>query len=115
MQPLDDDVRRYIDAIPESHRPLFDRLQALILDEVPDARVVISYQIPLYKVGRRHVGLNPRRPAGVTLTATSPDHIAAFARRHPHFKTNKASIQFDLDDELPEDDIREVVRRATAP
>jgi uncharacterized protein YdhG (YjbR/CyaY superfamily) len=110
---LSDDVQQYIDAIPASHRPLFDRLQDLIPDEAPDAQILISYQIPLYKVGRRHVGLNPRRPNGITLTTTSPDHIAAFAQRHPQFKTNKASIQFGFDDELPDDDIRDVVRRAT--
>ncbi len=111
-QPLSDDVQEYIDALDPAHRRLFDRLHQLILDELPDARVVISYQIPLYRVGRRHVGLNARRPDGVTLTTTSPDHIDAFRRRHPKSKTGKASIQFRLNDELPEDDIRDVIRRA---
>ena len=110
---MNEDVQRYIDALPASHRPMFDRLQGLILDEIPEAEVVFSYQIPLYKMGKRHVGLNAGRPDGITLTATSPDHIAEFKRRHPQFKTNKASIRFGLDDELPEDDIRDVVRRAT--
>jgi uncharacterized protein YdhG (YjbR/CyaY superfamily) len=113
-QQLPDDVREYIDALDAAHRRLFDRLHDLIVDELPDAQVVISYQIPLYRVGRRHVGLNARRPDGVTLTTTSPDHIDAFRRRHPQFKTNKASIQFRLNDELPEDDIRQVIRRATS-
>jgi uncharacterized protein YdhG (YjbR/CyaY superfamily) len=110
---LPDDVQAYIDALDAAHRRLFDRLHELILDEVPDAHVVISYQIPLYKVGRRHVGLNAGRPDGVTLTTTSPDYIDAFKRRHPRFKTNKASIQFSFDDELPDHDIRDVIRRAT--
>jgi uncharacterized protein YdhG (YjbR/CyaY superfamily) len=109
---LPDDVQAYIDALDPAHRGLFDRLQRLIVEEIPDADVVISYQIPLYRRGRRHVGLNARRPDGVTLTATSPDHIEEFHRRHPEFRTGKASIQFRLADELPEDDIREVVRRA---
>lgn len=113
QRELPDEVVRYIAALPTTHRPLFDRLHNLILDELPDAEVVIAYQIPLYKVGGRHVGLNCRRAGGVTLTTTAPDHIAEFRRRHPQFKTNKASIQFDFDDELPEQDIRAVVRRAT--
>jgi uncharacterized protein YdhG (YjbR/CyaY superfamily) len=107
------DVQAYVDALDAGHRRLFDHLQDLILHELPDAEVVISYQIPLYKVGRLHVGLNARRADGITLTTTSPDHIEAFRRRHPGFKTNKASIQFRLDDELPDDDIRDVIRRAT--
>lgn len=107
-------MQEYIDDLPASHRPLFDRLHTLILDELPDAKVVISYGIPLYKVGKWHVGLNARRADGVTLTTTSPDHIEEFKQRHPRFTTNKASIRFRLDDELPEDAIRQVIRRATS-
>jgi uncharacterized protein YdhG (YjbR/CyaY superfamily) len=110
---LPDEVRGYVDALDPAHRQLFDRLHDLILSVVPDAEVVISYQIPMYKVGRRHVGLNAGRANGITLTTTSPDHIEAFRRRHPQFKTNKASVQFRFDDELPDDDIKDVIRRAT--
>jgi uncharacterized protein YdhG (YjbR/CyaY superfamily) len=110
---LPDEVRSYVDALDPAHRQLFDRLHDLILSVVPDAEVVISYQIPMYKVDRRHVGLNAGRADGITLTTTSPDHIEAFRRRHPQFKTNKASIQFRFDDELPDDDIKDVIRRAT--
>lgn len=112
-QPLPDDVQAYVDGLDPAHRRLFDRLHRLIVDELPDAQIVMAYQIPLYKVGRRHVGLNAGRRDGVMLTTTSPDHIEEFRRRHPQFKTNKASIQFRLDDQLPEDDITDVIRRAT--
>ncbi len=54
---MDPAVQTYIDAIPETHRPLFDRLHALILELYPNARVVISYRIPTYYVGRRRVYL----------------------------------------------------------
>jgi len=109
------EVREYIEALEPAHRQLFDRLQGLILEVQPDAEVVFSYQIPMYKVGKLRVGLNAGRPDGVTLTTTSPNHIAAYKQRHPDFKTGKASIQFGFDDVLPADDIREVVRRATTP
>ena len=39
-----------IDALDPPHRRLFDHLQDLILDELPDAEIVFSYQIPMYKV-----------------------------------------------------------------
>lgn len=71
-------------------------------------------EIPLYKV-RRHVGLNAGRPGGITLTTTSPDHIEGFRRRHPEFKTHKASIQFGLKDDLPEDDISTSSAARSAP
>lgn len=107
------DVQAYIDAVPASHRAQFDRLHEIVMEELPGAEVVISYKMPLYKVGRRHVGLNADRPTGVTLTTTSPDHVEPFRERYPQFPTNKASIPFKLDDDLPEDGIREVIRRAT--
>ena len=54
----DQAVQEYIDAITPEHRPLFDRLHRLILEAQPGATVVLSYQIPTYKVGPRrlHVG-----------------------------------------------------------
>lgn len=106
-------VEAYVEALDEPHRALFERLQGLVLDVVPNAEVRISYRIPIYTVGTRHVGLNAGLRDGVTLTATSPDHIAAFAASNPGFKTGKASIQFRFADDLPEADIRDVVRRAT--
>ena len=54
---MDDAVRRYIDAIAPEHRPLFDRLHGLILEVHPDATVVLSYQMPTYKVGRNRLFL----------------------------------------------------------
>ncbi len=114
MPPRPTEVQDYVDALDAPQRRLFEQLEGFILDELPDAEIVISYRIPLYKVGKRHVGLSARRAGGITLTTTSPGHIEAFEQRHPQFKTNKASIQFDIGDELPETDIREVVPRAVA-
>jgi hypothetical protein len=105
MEPA---VQRYIDEIPESHKPLFDRLQSVILECYPDAEIVISYKIPTYKVGRGRVYLGLWR-GGVSLHAVSTD---AFKERHPTIKTGRGSLNFKLTDELPEADIRDVIRRA---
>ena len=108
---MDDEVQRYIDAIPETHRPLFGRLQSLILELYPDADVVISYQIPTYKVGRRRVYLGLWKD-GVSLHAIDP---TPFKERHPAIKTGKGSLNFKVSDELPEADIRDVIQRAMSP
>ncbi|MDQ2923271.1 MAG: DUF1801 domain-containing protein, partial [Candidatus Dormibacteraeota bacterium] len=50
-------VRDYIKAIAPERRPLFDRLQQLILAAYPKAAVVISYGIPAYKVGSKRLFL----------------------------------------------------------
>jgi uncharacterized protein YdhG (YjbR/CyaY superfamily) len=108
---MDEAVRKFIDAIPADQRPLFDRLQTLILELYPDAEIAISYQIPTYKArgGRISLGLWKN---GVSLYTTDPQHIDTFKSRHPSIKTGKASLNFRLTDELPEKDVREVVRLA---
>jgi hypothetical protein len=52
---MDDAVRSYIDAVDPAHRPLFDRVHRLIMAAHPGAEVVLSYQVPTYKVGRRRL------------------------------------------------------------
>jgi uncharacterized protein YdhG (YjbR/CyaY superfamily) len=108
---MDRSVQGYIDAIPPDHRPLFERLQILILDVCPDAEIVISYQVPTYKAPGGRVSLGVWKD-GVSLYTTDPRHIEAFKQRHPSVKTGKASLNFRLSDELPENDVREAVARA---
>jgi hypothetical protein len=67
---MDDAVRDYIDAIVPQHRPLFDRLHRLILEAHPDAAVVLSYQLPTYKAGRRRLFVGVWKH-GVSSTAGS--------------------------------------------
>jgi uncharacterized protein YdhG (YjbR/CyaY superfamily) len=105
---MDPAVQQYIDAIPDGHRPLFDHLQSLILELYPDAEIRISYQIPTYKVGRGRVYLGLWKN-GVSLHAVD---VKTFKQRHPSIKTGKGSLNFKLTDELPEADIREVIKRA---
>jgi uncharacterized protein YdhG (YjbR/CyaY superfamily) len=74
---------------------------------------VISYQVPTYKTrgGRVSLGL---WQSGVSLYTTGPEYIEEFKSRNPKVKTGKASLNFRLDDELPEDDVRQIIERALA-
>ena len=63
------EVEAYIDALDAPHRRLFDHLHRLILDELPEAEVVFSYQIPMYKAGTSgtsRVGLSAHRAGAWT-------------------------------------------------
>jgi uncharacterized protein YdhG (YjbR/CyaY superfamily) len=108
---MDEAFERYIDAIPPEQRPLFDRLQSLILELYPDAEIVISYQIPTYKAAGGRVSLGLWKE-GVSLYTTDPQHIDEFKSQHPAIKTGKASLNFRVTDELPENDVKKVVNRA---
>ena len=108
---MDRAVQRYVDAIPAGQKPLFDRLQSLILELYPDAEIVISYQIPTYKAKGGRVSLGLWKD-GVSLYTTDPQYIERFKSKHPTIKTGKASLNFKLTDKLPEKDLREVINRA---
>ncbi len=108
---MDEAVQRYIDAIPAKQRPLFDRLQTLILALYPDAETVLSYQVPTYKARGGRVSLGLWKD-GVSLYTTDPQHIEKFRSKHPNIKSGKASLNFRLTDDLPDQDLRETIDRA---
>jgi uncharacterized protein YdhG (YjbR/CyaY superfamily) len=110
---MDDDVRDYVNAIPAGQRPLFDRLHRLVLEAHPDATVVLSYQMPTYKVGRRRLFLGVWKH-GVSIYGWDQGRDAGFTARHPELKTSKGTIQLRPDDAaaIPDDEFRDLVRAA---
>ena len=112
---MEDAVRDYVDAIPSEHRPLFDRLHRLILEVHSDASVVISYQIPTYKVGRNRLYLGVWKH-GVSIYGWGQGRDAGFTARHPELITGRGTIQLRPDDAagIPDDEFRDLVRAALA-
>jgi hypothetical protein len=51
----DEAVRGYRDEIASEYRPVFDRLHRLIVTTCPDAEMVLSYAMPIYRIGRRRL------------------------------------------------------------
>jgi uncharacterized protein YdhG (YjbR/CyaY superfamily) len=112
---MDDAVRRYVDAIAPEHRPLFGRVHRLVLEAHPDAVVVLSYQIPTYKVGRRRLFVGVWKH-GVSIYGWQEGRDGGFTARHPELKTSKGTIRLRPEDAaaIPDDELRELVRAALA-
>ena len=110
---VDEAVQAYIDGIPAEHRPLFNRLHGLILEVRPDADVVLSYDMPTYKVGRRRLFLGAWQH-GVSIYGWGQGHDAGFTARHPALKSGKATIRLRPEDAagIPDDEFRTLVRAA---
>ena len=110
---MDEAVQGYIDGIAPEHRPLFDRVHRLILAAHPDAAVVLSYQMPTYKVGSRrlHVGAWKH---GVSIYGAQEGRDAGFISRHPGLKTSKGTIQLRPEDAagIPDEELGDLVRAA---
>jgi uncharacterized protein YdhG (YjbR/CyaY superfamily) len=107
---MDDAAKAYIEAIGPEHRPLFDRLQRLILEAYPDAEVVLSYQMPMYKVGRRRLHVGVWRH-GLSFYGLGPDNDGGFSERHPELRTSKGTIQLrpEAAAAIPDEELRDLI------
>jgi uncharacterized protein YdhG (YjbR/CyaY superfamily) len=110
---VDDAVRAYIDGIPSEYRPLFDRIDRLVADNVPAATVGISYRMPTYRVEkhRLHVGVWKH---GISLYGWPQGQVDDFIARHPTLRTSKGTIQLGVDDaaDVTDDELLGLVRAA---
>ena len=108
---MDASVKAYIEAIAPANRPLFDRLHALVLDVRPDAELVISYQIPTYKVGTRRLYIAAWKH-GVSIYGWGEDRDGGFTARHPELSTGRGTLKLPLEDAaaIPDDEFRDLVR-----
>jgi len=97
MPEIDEAVQGYIDGIAAEHRPLFDRLHRLILAVHPDAALVLSYQIPTYKVGHRRLYVGAWKH-GLSIYGWKKGGDGGFISRHPELKTSTGTIQLRPDD-----------------
>ena len=104
---MNEHVQRYIDAVVDERRALYDRLHALIMDLYPDARAVISYQVPMYKTKSGWIALGYWKKGVSLYTGVQP--MAEFKAEHPHIKTGKGSINFKVTDVVPQPAVQKVI------
>jgi uncharacterized protein YdhG (YjbR/CyaY superfamily) len=110
---VDDDVREYVAAIDPAYRPLFNRLQRLVVETHPNAAMGLSYKIPTYKVGRRRLFVGVWKH-GVSLYGWDQGRDAGFIARHPALKTGRGTIQLRPTDAatISDDELRDLIRAA---
>ena len=113
---MDEAVRRYVDAIPPAYRPLFDRLHRLVLETSPTADMLISYQMPTYKVGRRRLFLATWQH-GISIYGWDQGNDGGFIARHPELKSGRGTIRLtpDAATDIPDDEFRDLIRAALRP
>ena len=105
------DVQRYLDAVPEERKPLFNKLHRLIMDLYPGADVVMSYKIPTYKAKSGWVALANQKHC-VSLYTCGAHHIAEFKAKYPAIKTGTGCINLKVADAVPVAALKKVVKHA---
>ena len=101
-------IDEYIAEFPPETRDVLEQMRALIRNLAPDATETISYAIPTFDLGgkhlvhfagyEKHVGLYP-----------APSGMEAFKEDLKPYKTGKGSVQFPLGQPLPVEFIRRIV------
>jgi uncharacterized protein YdhG (YjbR/CyaY superfamily) len=110
---MDDAVRAYVDAMSADHRPLFDRIHRLVMEAHPEAAVVISYQMPTYRVGRRRLYVGVWKH-GLSLYGWKHNGDGGFTARHPDLQTSTGTIRLRPAEAaaLPDTELRSLVGAA---
>jgi uncharacterized protein YdhG (YjbR/CyaY superfamily) len=108
---MDDAVRDYVEAITPRNRPLFDRVHRLILEVHPDAEIVISYNMPTYRVGRRALNVGAWKH-GLSIYGWRRDRDAGFTARHPELANDKGTIRLGPANAagITDDELRDFLR-----
>jgi uncharacterized protein YdhG (YjbR/CyaY superfamily) len=101
-------IDEYIESFPEEIGAKLKRMRAIIRSEAPDATEKISYQMPTYYLKgnlvhfagyEKHIGFYP-----------TPSGIEAFKDEFKNFKFSKGAVQFPINEPLPEDLLRRIIR-----
>jgi uncharacterized protein YdhG (YjbR/CyaY superfamily) len=107
-KPTVGSVDEYRAQLPPAAREALDQLRAIITELAPDASETISYGIPAYDLGGRHLVFIAGRARHVSLYPP-PHDLAAFEQELHAYKTGKGSVQFPLNRPLPVDLVRRLV------
>jgi len=101
-------IDEYIAGFPPDTQEVLEKIRAVIRSEAAEAQETISYQMPTFVMNgnlvhfaafKNHVGFYPT-PAG----------IEKFQKEIRRYKNAKGSVQFPLDQPIPYDLIRRIVK-----
>lgn len=108
MNNKPNDINEYIAAFPENVQKLLEQVRRIIKKAAPEATEAISYAMPTFKLNgilvhfaafQNHIGFY-----------ALPSGNEAFQNELSAYKTGKGSIQFPLDEPLPEALITKIVK-----
>jgi len=101
-------IDQYISEAPQEVQERLHKLRGVIKAEVPDAEERIAYAMPTFSQNgnlvhfayfKNHIGFFP-----------APSGIENFKDELAKYKTSKGTVQFPLNEEIPMDLVREIVR-----
>lgn len=103
-------VQEYYDQVPAAAKKQLQNLRALIIKRLGQPDEIISYQIPHFvSNGKRALAIAAWKQH-VSLYPLSSGVLKKFSKELAVYKTGPGTIQFSLDQKLPEQLINSVVK-----
>jgi uncharacterized protein YdhG (YjbR/CyaY superfamily) len=105
-------VDEYLAAVAEDARGVLQRVRAAIKDAAPDAEETISYRIPLYKLGGKHlIGFGASKDH-LSLFVTESEVLRKYERELEPFDHGgtKTTIRFTVKTPLPTALVKKIVK-----
>ncbi|MGD0450052.1 MAG: DUF1801 domain-containing protein [Candidatus Bathyarchaeia archaeon] len=101
-------IDEYIATYPKNVQIILEELRQAIKEAAPEAEETISYQMPAFKQNgvlvwfaafKNHIGFFPKISA-----------IKAFKEKLSSYQTSKGTIQFPIDEPIPLELVKEIVK-----
>jgi len=108
MQPKPKNVKEYIAGFPKEARERMEQMRALIKEAAPDAKEMISYGMPGYKLCGKPLVYFAAYKNHIGFYATPTGH-EMFEKDLSPYKQGKGSVQFPLDEKFPIELIKKIV------
>jgi len=102
-------ISEYLSKVPEPERSVLERIREIVRNTVPEAVEVISYGMPGFKYkGKYMLGFAAFKKHMSFFPTSGP--IEKLQDKLKNFKLAKGTIQFSMDNPLPESLINEIVQ-----
>jgi len=102
-------VDEYIKTFPKEVQSILEKMRQTVKKAAPDVVEAISYQMPTFKLNgkalvyfaafKSHIGFYP-----------IPSGVEAFKKELSPYKKGKGSVQFPMDQPMPYDLVKRIVR-----
>lgn len=103
------DVETYIAQFPDEVQKILEKIRKIILSEVPEAEERISYAMPGYYLNKKPLVYFAGYKNHIGFYATPTGH-EKFEKELSKFKQGKGSVQFPLNQAIPYDLIKEIMK-----
>lgn len=104
-----DEIDHYLAALPDGVRLSLERLRGIIREVAPHCTERVSYGIPIFRLRKDLVGISAQKDH-CSFHTMSPPLVATLAGSLQGVKLSGATIQFAVENPLPEELIRRIVR-----